>query len=219
VGAMHIDPKEVVNVAKVTHGELAGERINEGLKQVGGVSSEDNVVNVEKKVGEVGTTVENKEGGVTFGRLEPKCMEEFGKPKEPSAGRLLKPIERLVEAANMCRTGRIHKAGGLLAVDGLGQIAVKESIFDVHLSNGPPICRRNAEDDTDGSRLDHGTERLPIVDTGLLSEAAHHPPSLVPRQSAVGMEFVNSSSIAACQCGSLSAARYEDGTGEVVVET
>ena len=44
---MHIDPKEVVNVAEVAHGELAGERCDEGLKQAGSVGGEDNVINVE----------------------------------------------------------------------------------------------------------------------------------------------------------------------------
>ena len=58
-------------------------------------------------------------------------MKETGEPKEPSAWRLLKPVEGLVEATHMRGKLGIREAGGLLAVDSLSKVAVEESVLDI----------------------------------------------------------------------------------------
>ena len=67
-------------------------------------------------------------------------MKETGEPKEPSAWRLLKRVEGLVEATHMRGKLGIREAGGLLAVDSLGKVAMKKGILDVHLGIGQGLA-------------------------------------------------------------------------------
>lgn len=55
----------------------------------------------------------------------------------------------------------INKTGGLLAVDGLGDITMKKGVFDVHLPKRPPIGRGKAEDDAYRGGFDDGAKSLP----------------------------------------------------------
>ena len=55
-----------------------------------------------------------------------------------------------------------------MTVDRLGEVAVEEGVLDVQLMSGPGPASGDAEDRPDRGRFDHGTERLGLVDTGLL---------------------------------------------------
>jgi hypothetical protein len=45
-GAVDVDAKEVVDVTKITHGELGVEGVDDGVEEGGGVGGENNVINI-----------------------------------------------------------------------------------------------------------------------------------------------------------------------------
>jgi hypothetical protein len=47
MSAVNIDAQEMVDVAKITHGELGMERANDGMEEGGGVGGEDDVIHVQ----------------------------------------------------------------------------------------------------------------------------------------------------------------------------
>ena len=49
-GAMNVDPEKVVKVTEITHGKLTGEGANERLKQSGGASNEDDIIDVQEQI-------------------------------------------------------------------------------------------------------------------------------------------------------------------------
>jgi hypothetical protein len=84
----------------------------------------------------------------------------------------------------------VNKAGGLLTIDGLMKMPMKECVLDVELMNVPGVHRGNAEHNAYGGRLDHGAEGLIIVDVVLLREISNHPPSFVPGERDVRVELM-----------------------------
>ena len=73
-------------------------------------------------------------------------MEEVRKVEEPCARRLFKAVEGFVKASNMCGVSRICEADGLLTIDLLGEITMKEDVLDVHLTNRPHVGCGDAEE-------------------------------------------------------------------------
>lgn len=67
----------------------------------------------------------------------------------------------------------------LLAVDAFGELTMKERIVHVHLVHWPVTRGGDGEDSADGSRLDHGRERLIKIHTRPLREPADDPTRLV----------------------------------------
>jgi hypothetical protein len=103
---------------------------------------------------------------------------------------LLEAVERLVKSADMMRMIQVDEAGRLLTIDLLVKSAMEESILDVELTYRPSTRSSDAEDDTNGLRLDDRTKSLIEVDTGLLREATDHPTRLVSRKSTIGPKFM-----------------------------
>jgi hypothetical protein len=86
--AMNVDPEEVVNVAKICHGELGFERSNTGGEEGGCVGCKDYVVNVEEEIGNLGTTAKDEQGGVASGSDKAQGVKKGGEPGEPGSWRL-----------------------------------------------------------------------------------------------------------------------------------
>jgi hypothetical protein len=105
-------------------------------------------------------------------------------------GRLLKPIQRVVEEADAIKLHRINKSSKLAAVDGLREDVVLEHILHIELMNRPEAGDNQGEHGADRGRLDYRAEGLIIVDVGSLGEAAKNPTSLVPFYGAVGIKLV-----------------------------
>jgi hypothetical protein len=80
----------------------------------------------------------------------------------PRSRRLLQAVERLVESAYQMRVHRVNVAGGLRAVDGLGECAVEEGILDVELVHGLTPGDSQSQHGPDGGRLDDGVEGLVV---------------------------------------------------------
>ena len=49
----------------------------------------------------------------------------------PSSWGLLKAVKRFLEEANVRRCNRVFEPEGLLAVDGLSKMTMKESVLDI----------------------------------------------------------------------------------------
>jgi hypothetical protein len=88
---------------------------------------------------------------------------------------------------------------------------VEKSILHIELLNWPVTANSNGEHCTHGGRFHNQAERLIVVHTGALSETPEDPTS---SQVLLLMRALYSSSIAARQLGSASAARTEDGIGD-----
>lgn len=84
----------------------------------------------------------------------------------------------------------IHEARRLGAINSFVESAIEEHILDVELSKRPRVGCSDAENHMDGGWLHHRTERLIVVDAGLLGVAANNPARLVPSNITVGVEFV-----------------------------
>jgi hypothetical protein len=56
---------------------------------------------------------------------------------KPCPGCLFEAIKRLSQVANMGRMGRVNEARGLVTVNGLIKMIVKESILDIQLMDRP----------------------------------------------------------------------------------
>jgi hypothetical protein len=52
---------------------------------------------------------------------------------------LLQTVEGLVEPTHQLRVSRVNEAGGLRAVDYLGECVMEEGILDVELVHGPTL--------------------------------------------------------------------------------
>jgi hypothetical protein len=55
----------------------------------------------------------------------------------PHSWCLFQAVEGLVESAHQLRVSRVNEAGGMRAVDRLGECAVEEDFLDVELVDGP----------------------------------------------------------------------------------
>jgi hypothetical protein len=108
----------------------------------------------------------------------------------PRSRRLLHAVEGLVEPAYQLRVRRVNKAGGLRAVDGLGECAVEESVLDIELVHRPTPGDSQSQHSLDGGRLDDGAEGLVVVHRRALSEASEDPPSLILIKRAIRFELV-----------------------------
>jgi hypothetical protein len=137
---------------------------------------------------------------------------------------------------------RIRKASLLAAVDCLNEGAVEKSVLHVELLNWLVTGNSNGEYRAHGGQFHNRAECLIVVHTRALSETPEDPTSLVAIEGAVGAKLVDedslagddvratrpknkfsgpvahegpySSSIAARQLGSVSAAQTEDGIGD-----
>ena len=92
-----VDAQEVVELAEIRHGELGLEGRDDVVECVGGVGSENNVINVHQKIGNACSLMKYEQGGVTPCGIETKRKEEPLEPKKPLPWRLLQPIQRLVK--------------------------------------------------------------------------------------------------------------------------
>jgi hypothetical protein len=91
----------------------------------------------------------------------------------------------------MMRQLWINETRRLLAVDSFVKITVQEGVGHIHLIDGPGLGSGKSKDYPNGGRFNNRTESLPIIHAGLSSEAANHPASLLPRQSAVRVHLVS----------------------------
>jgi hypothetical protein len=67
---------------------------------------------------------------------------------------------------------------------------MEEGIFDVQLVNWPIPRMSEGEHYANSGRFDNGTERLIVVNTGMLGEATKDQSRLVSVQGAISMKFV-----------------------------
>jgi hypothetical protein len=187
---MDIDAEKVMECAKITHGKLLVEGVDDLVKQCGGVGCENDIIHVEKKVGSGGGCMENEKRGVTFGGSETECVQVGGEFEEPCPWSLFEPIEGLVEFAHMGRVVGVNETRRLGTVDCFGELTMQECIFDIQLMDGPLVGCGDAEDHTDRGRFHHRGECFIIVHTFLLSETTKNPTCFVPCKGAVRMELV-----------------------------
>ena len=85
------DPEEVSQVPEIGHGELAVELVGDVLEKPGAGGGEDDVVDVEKQVGHLGTVPKHEQRHVALGSHEPKAMSMMSEPLVPCAGACLSP--------------------------------------------------------------------------------------------------------------------------------
>jgi hypothetical protein len=139
-----------------------------------------------------------------------------------------------VQVTDQVRVSKIDETRGMAAEDCLGESAVEEDIFYVELLNGLGTGDSNSKHRVNSDRFYNRVEGLIVVDFGALSETLKDPTGLVAIKGPVSMELVRedplvgdnvgalrsgissqvpllirapySSSIAACQWGSASAA-------------
>ena len=199
------DPKEVMKIPEICHSELRVKKLSEASKKRGRQGCQDDVVDVEQQVGDVGTYFVNKEGRIRGRSSEARPLDEAGEPLVlvPRPGRLLESVQGLLQDTDVIGCRRVDETGRLLAVDCLIQMAVKKGVLHVQLMYRPGAGARggDAEDDPDGSRFDNRAERLVVVDVVLLQEATNDPSGFMASQRAVSMILMLEDSLAGDDIG------------------
>jgi hypothetical protein len=85
---------------------------------------------------------------------------------------------------------RVNEAGGLRAVDSLGECAVEEGVLDIELVHRPTLGDSQSQHSLDGGRLDDGAEGIIVVHPRALSQLPKDPASLVLVKRAIRLELV-----------------------------
>ena len=115
-----------MELPKICHGELRVKKPDDALKYNRRRSSQNDVVDIEQRVGDVGTLLVNKEGHVGDRSSEARALNEAGKPLVPSRGHLLKSVQGLLQEADVVGGGRVGEARWLFTVDSLIQMIVEK---------------------------------------------------------------------------------------------
>jgi hypothetical protein len=139
-----------------------------------------------------------------------------------------------VQVIDQVRVSRVSEACGLAVEDRLKESAMEEDIFYVEMLNGPGTGDNSSKHRVNSGRFYNRAEGLVVVDSAALSETPKDPTGLIAIKCPVSIELVRegplagdnvgalralySSSIAARQWGSTSAARTEEGIGDGVSE-
>jgi hypothetical protein len=160
------------------------------LKKTEARGGEDDVIHVNKKVGELVIPAQDEQGGVRERRDKPEPMRIVGEALIPCPGSLLQAVERLVKPTDMVGASRVDEARRLLTVNLLIKSAMKKGIPDIKLMNRPSTRSRNAEDDADSGGLNDRTESLIEVNPELLREAPYDPACLVASKPTVRAELM-----------------------------
>ena len=160
------DPKEMMTIPEICHSELRVKELGEAWKKRGRRGCQDDFVDVEQQVGDVGTHFLNKERRIGGRSSEARLLDEIGEPLVPCPGRLLESIQGLLQ--ELVGSRRVDETERLLAVDCLVQMAVKEGVLHVQLMYRPGARGGDAEENPDGSWFDNRVERLVVVNVVLL---------------------------------------------------
>jgi hypothetical protein len=108
------DPQEMMEGPEILHGEFLLEGRHGLLQKCCTESGEDNVINIKQQVYHICAALEDEEGGVVLGLNKSQGGDLCGEPAIPSPGRLLQPVQRLVEEADAIGLRRINNPVGCL---------------------------------------------------------------------------------------------------------
>jgi hypothetical protein len=134
--------------------------------------------------------LEGEQGGVGLCLNKAQRSDVRGEPAVRSPGRLLQPVQVLVQEVDVIELSRNNKSSRLAAVDGLREGAMQERVLHIKLMNFPGAGDGEGEHGVDRGRLDHRAEGLIVVNAGSLGEATMDSANLVPLQRAVRVELV-----------------------------
>jgi len=90
------DPKEVMKIPEMCHSKLRVKELGEASKNQGRRGCQDDVVDIEQQVGDVGNHCVNKEGWIGGRRTEARPLDEAREPLVPCPRRLLESVEVLL---------------------------------------------------------------------------------------------------------------------------
>jgi hypothetical protein len=113
---LYRDPQKLVKRDEVLHVEFLLEGKYGVLNERCARCSEHNVINIKQQVYHIGTVAEDEQGGVGLGINKNQSEDVGDKLAVPSPGRLLQPVEGLVEAGDPIRLCGINKPHRLAAV-------------------------------------------------------------------------------------------------------
>jgi hypothetical protein len=91
-GTRDRDPKEMMEIPEIFHGELGVKKLGDATKKPSRRSCQNDVVDVEQQVGDVDPLFVDKERCIGGRRGEPKPLKEAREALVPCSGRLLEPI-------------------------------------------------------------------------------------------------------------------------------
>jgi hypothetical protein len=180
----------MMKIPKICHGELGVKGLGDASKKPSRRGCQNDVVDVEQQVGDVGALFVNKEGCIGDRSREASLLHEAREALVPRPGRLLEPIQGLLQETDVIGGSRVNKSRRLLAVDCLVEMTVEEGVLHVQLMDRPGTGDGDAENNPDGGRFDDRTERLVVVDAVSLRKPSNDPPGLMACQGAVSMALV-----------------------------
>src|SRR3989337_901681 len=112
----------------------------------------------------------------------------------------------------MARMRGVDETGGLLTVNLLLEVAMKEGVGDIHLMNRPATGDRELKDGADRARFDNRCKRLSEVNASMLPKPTDHPASLVALKCTIRAGLMAKDPLAADDIGARRARNQCPGT-------
>jgi hypothetical protein len=91
-GTCDRDPEEMMKIPEICHGELGVKGLSDATKKPSRQGCQNDVVDIEQQVGDVGALFVDKERCVGDRSGEASLLNEAGETLVPRPGRLLEPI-------------------------------------------------------------------------------------------------------------------------------
>ena len=102
-----------------------------------GGGCENDIIDVQEQISRMCGGVEDEEGRIRAGGSKTEAVNVRSKALRPSSRRLFEAIKRAREETHVARVASINKAGRLLAVNTLCEMAVEERVRHIQLVDMP----------------------------------------------------------------------------------
>jgi len=107
--ARDINAKKMVKRTKIRHGKFMIKRGDNMVEKRVSASRENDIINIEQKIGSMFRRPKNKERGIRFRGNEANGLNESGKTLKPCSRSLFETIKRFLEKTNKVGRGGILK--------------------------------------------------------------------------------------------------------------
>jgi len=173
----NLNPKKITKRTKIRHEKLLTQTsLNKGdILRV--VTSDDHVINIEKKKSATTRRTVNKQSRIMSTGGETSSSDYRSKALKPGTRGLLEAIERATKTANHAICNRITR--WWLHINLLTQLTIKKGILDIKLRHRPMANRGHSEKSPNSGHVSHRSKRLIIITTMLLLKTTSYKTSFV----------------------------------------
>ncbi|KAK1609953.1 hypothetical protein QYE76_033626 [Lolium multiflorum] len=168
----NLNAKKIAKRTKISHKKLISKTILDKVNILGIITSNDHIINIEKKKSASTRTSVNEKCWIMKTRRETSSCHHRGEALKPGTRGLFETIERTSKTTNHPIGNRIPRRR--LHVNLLTQLAIKKSVLNIKLGHRPASNRSNIKKGTHSGHMSHRGKSLIIVTAVLLLKATSH---------------------------------------------